>query len=111
MAALGYLWSTRVGAHLYNLTHAAPLPAVLAGIGIWQHQSLVLAIALIWLAHIGLDRAMNYRLKHDTDSCHAHLGRQGPPAPRLDGPKLSNTMPGWAATRDGNVADPSRSGR
>jgi Domain of unknown function (DUF4260) len=34
VAALGYLWSTRVGAHLYNLTHAAPLPAALAGIGV-----------------------------------------------------------------------------
>jgi len=44
VAALGYV-SARAGAHPYNLTHAAPLPAVLAGIGIWQHQSLVLAIA------------------------------------------------------------------
>src|SRR5450631_2447696 len=43
---------------------------------------------LIWLAHIGLDRAMNYRLKYDTDSCHAPRKAVLPP-PRFDGPKLS----------------------
>lgn len=77
VAALGYLWNTRVGAHLYNLSHAAPVPVALAGIGIWQHESLVLAIALIWLAHIGMDRAMNYGLKYPDDSRHTHLGRHG----------------------------------
>lgn len=77
VAALGYLWSTRVGAHLYNLTHAAPMPAVLAGIGLWQHQSLVLATALIWLAHIGMDRALNYGLKYHDASRHTHLGWHG----------------------------------
>ena len=77
VAALGYLWSTRVGAHLYNLTHAAPLPAALAGIGVWQHQSRILAIALIWMAHIGMDRALNYGLKYGADARHTHLEWHG----------------------------------
>jgi hypothetical protein len=77
VAALGYLWSTRVGAHLCNLTHAAPLPGAPAGIGAWQNRSLVLAIALVWLAHIGMDRATNYGLKYDADSRHTHLGWHG----------------------------------
>jgi hypothetical protein len=57
--------------------HAAPLPAALAGIGVWQHQPLVLALALIWLAHIGMDRALNYGLKFGADARLTHLGWHG----------------------------------
>jgi Domain of unknown function (DUF4260) len=58
IAAGGYLAGTRPGAHLYNLAHTTPLPAVMLGIGYWQTDRLVMALALIWLAHIGLDRLL-----------------------------------------------------
>ena len=54
IAMTGYLAGTRPGAHLYNLTHATPLPAIMLGAGYWQADRLVMALALVWLAHIGL---------------------------------------------------------
>ena len=56
IAMSGYLAGTRPGAHLYNLTHATLLPAVMLGAGYWQANRLVMALALVWLAHIGPHR-------------------------------------------------------
>ncbi len=74
---VGYLGGTRVGAHLYNVAHATPLPAVMVGIGWWQHAPLVLGLGLVWLTHIGVDRAMGYGLKYSDAFAHTHLGRLG----------------------------------
>jgi hypothetical protein len=38
----------------------------------------VIALALVWLTHIGMDRAMAYGFKHDDHPDHTHLGRHGP---------------------------------
>jgi hypothetical protein len=73
----GYLGGTRLGAILYNLAHSTPLPVVVIGLGWWQHEALVLALGLVWLAHIGLDRLLGYGLKYDDDFRHTHLGRPG----------------------------------
>jgi hypothetical protein len=73
----GYLGGTTVGAAAYNLAHAYPLPMALALAGIGWHEPLVLAIGLIWLAHIGMDRAMGYGLKYDDHFQHTHLGHIG----------------------------------
>ena len=64
IAMTGYLAGTRAGAHLYNLTHATPLPAVMLGAGYWHADRLVMALALVWLAHIGLDRLLGTGLKY-----------------------------------------------
>jgi hypothetical protein len=74
IAMTGYLAGTRPGAHLYNLTHATPLPAVMLGAGYWQANRLVMALALIWLAHIGLDRLLGMGLKYNDRFTHTHLG-------------------------------------
>ena len=79
LGALGYLVSRSAGALLYNLAHATPLPLALVGLGLWQQQPLVIALGTVWLAHIGMDRAMAYGLKHDDDFGHTHLGRHGRP--------------------------------
>jgi hypothetical protein len=73
----GYLGGTKAGAALYNLAHAYPLPAVLSLVGIDRHEPLALALGLIWLAHIGMDRAMGYGLKYDDHFQHTHLGQIG----------------------------------
>lgn len=75
----GYLYSTRLGALAYNLVHATPIPAVGIAIGWWQHSPLLLAIGLVWLAHIGLDRALGYGLKYPDHFQHTHLGHIGRP--------------------------------
>jgi len=74
LAAAGYLAGTRPGAHLYNLTHATPLPAALLGAGYWQASPSAIALALIWLAHIGLDRLLGMGLKYNDRFTHTHLG-------------------------------------
>jgi hypothetical protein len=77
LVMVGYLGGTRLGAVFYNAAHSAPVPAVLIGLGWWQHEPLVLAIGLIWLAHIGMDRLMGYGLKYGDHFGHTHLGRIG----------------------------------
>jgi len=77
LGALGYLVSRSVGALVYNLTHATPLPLVMLGLGLWHASMLTVALALVWLAHIGMDRVMAYGLKHDDSPNHTHLGRHG----------------------------------
>ena len=37
----------------------------------------MLSIAMIWLAHIGFDRALGYGLKYATGFGFTHLGRIG----------------------------------
>ena len=74
IAMTGYAAGPRPGAHLYNLTHATPLPAVMLGAGYWQADRLVMALALIWLAHIGLDRLLGTGLKYNDRFTHTHLG-------------------------------------
>ncbi|MGP8207476.1 MAG: DUF4260 family protein [Acidimicrobiales bacterium] len=58
---VGYLAGTRFGASMYNLAHTTSLPAALIGLGWWQHQRLAVALGLVWLAHIGMDRLMRLR--------------------------------------------------
>jgi hypothetical protein len=73
----GSLGGTRIGAVTYNAAHTMPLPAVLIGLGWWQHHPLVLALGLVWLAHIGMDRLLGYGLKYDDSFQHTHLGMIG----------------------------------
>ena len=78
----GYLRGSRLGAQLYNLAHSTALPAAMIGLGWWQGQHLVLALGLIWLAHVGVDRLLGYGLKYDDHFQHTHLGHLGPPRGR-----------------------------
>jgi hypothetical protein len=89
---VGYLGGTRLGAHLYNLAHATPLPALVVGLGWWQDRPLLLAIGLVWLAHIGMDRVLGYGLKYDDHFQHTHLGWLGAPTGRA-GPAVGPDRP------------------
>jgi hypothetical protein len=81
-AMVGYLRGSRLGAQLYNLAHSTVLPAAMIGLGWWQARPLLLALGLIWLAHIGFDRLLGYGLKYDDHFQHTHLGHLGPPDKR-----------------------------
>lgn len=70
----GYIRSTQTGALLYNLGHSYFLPTLLALCAWRSDRPLLLAIGLIWLAHIGMDRTLGYGLKYDDDFKHTHLG-------------------------------------
>ena len=66
LTMIGYLGGTRLGSYLYNLGHSTPLPAAIIAIGWWQDKSLVVALGLVWLAHIGVDRLIGYGLTDPT---------------------------------------------
>jgi hypothetical protein len=72
---LGYLVSVRVGSSLYNLAHTYFFPLALAGVAVSEHKSETLSFALIWIAHIGFDRALGYGLKYPTFFKDTHLQR------------------------------------
>lgn len=72
---LGYLVGTRTGATTYNLTHGLAAPLTLAVAGHVVGNGTLLAVALVWVAHIGFDRALGYGLKYATDFHDTHLQR------------------------------------
>ncbi len=73
----GYAKSSRTGAMLYNLAHSYPAPAFLGLLASLADQPLSQGVALVWFAHIGMDRALGYGLKYETDFRDTHLGRIG----------------------------------
>jgi Domain of unknown function (DUF4260) len=74
---LGYLISARTGAAVYNVAHTTALALPLALAGLLAGEPAVLAVALIWIAHIGFDRALGYGLKYPSKFGDTHLGRIG----------------------------------
>jgi hypothetical protein len=76
IAMLGYLGGKRAGAFAYNFAHTTSLPLALLGIGWITEQQLAVLTALIWLAHIGLDRAIGYGLKTGDGFKTTHLSAQ-----------------------------------
>jgi hypothetical protein len=74
---LGYLAGPKAGAAVYNLGHLLVWPLLLFGIGILTANSLLLGLGAIWLAHIGMDRALGYGFKLPTGFRDTHLGQIG----------------------------------
>ena len=72
-----YLAGPRIGAIVYNTAHSYMAPMVLMTTGFGLASPLTLSIALIWLAHIGIDRALGYGLKYGAGFGFTHLGRIG----------------------------------
>jgi len=77
LAMLAYLAGPRAGAAAYNLAHTYALALALALIGWIGGVPFAAAGGLVWIAHIGLDRALGYGLKHPSSFGDTHLGRIG----------------------------------
>ncbi len=77
LAMLFTLLGPRIGAGAYNVAHTYALALPLALLGFLAGRPSVLAVALIWIAHIGFDRALGYGLKYPTRFGDTHLGRIG----------------------------------
>lgn len=75
LSMLGYVASTRVGAATYDAVHTTLLPIVIGLAGYLDGADLAVQLALIWLAHIGLDRLLGYGLKYPTAFKDTHLQR------------------------------------
>ena len=77
LSMLGFLAGERTGVHIYNLAHSYFGPLVLAGLGLFMGIVWAVPVALIWAAHIGIDRALGYGLKYPGAMNHTHLGAIG----------------------------------
>jgi len=77
LSFLGYLAGARLGAVAYNSLHTIAGPTLLALAGLFVPYEPAMAIALIWLAHCGFDRALGYGLKYEAGFGFTHLGRIG----------------------------------
>lgn len=75
LSMLGYLVNARVGSVGYNLGHTYVGPLALLGAGLLLSEQWLPHLALIWLAHIGLDRMLGYGLKYPTHFKDTHLHR------------------------------------
>ena len=72
-----YLAGPKVGAIIYNAAHSYLAPVALMTSGLAMASPLVLSLAMIWLTHIGIDRALGYGLKYQAGFAFTHLGRIG----------------------------------
>lgn len=75
LSMVGYAAGPRVGAVAYDVAHTYAIPVALALVGVFADADLALQIALVWAAHIGVDRAIGYGLKYPTDFRDTHLQR------------------------------------
>nr|WP_237417238.1 DUF4260 domain-containing protein [Halobacillus litoralis] len=72
---LGYIINARAGAVIYNIGHTYVLPGLVLFSSLFFQWELIHALALIWTAHIGMDRTIGYGLKYGTDFKHTHQQR------------------------------------
>lgn len=72
---IGYIKNPKIGSIVYNLAHTYVAPAIflLASIGLGKLWGVL--FALLWLAHIGIDRTLGIGLKFPDSFNHTHLGK------------------------------------
>jgi hypothetical protein len=75
LSFLGYAAGPRVGALAYDVAHTYLLAVPLAVVGLLADSDVVAQLGLIWIAHIGIDRALGYGLKYPTRFEDTHLQR------------------------------------
>ena len=73
LSMLGHLGGTTVGAVGYDAVHTTLIPITLSLVGVLAGSGIAIQIALIWLAHIGMDRFLGYGLKYPTGVKRTHL--------------------------------------
>ena len=78
LTMLAYKKNDRIGATLYNLTHTISIPVVFLIIGVMLDLSLLIAIMIIVLGHIGYDRMNGFGLKYPSGINDTHLHRLSP---------------------------------
>jgi hypothetical protein len=75
LSLIGFLVGPRAGTLVYNLAHTTAIPIVLGAIGAVADGGILGQVALAWLAHIGVDRALGLGLKYPTAFTDTHLQR------------------------------------
>jgi hypothetical protein len=76
----GYLAGPRLGAACDDAVHTYVGPIALGAATVLADADVAAQIALVWLMHIGRDRALGYGLKYPSGFKHTHLQRIEPAA-------------------------------
>ena len=74
LSMVGYLFSTKAGALLYNIFHHKFLGIVVLIMGFWLQIDLLSLTGIILFGHSAMDRIFGYGLKFGDDFKHTHLG-------------------------------------
>jgi hypothetical protein len=74
LSMLGYIVNNHIGGLVYNIGHSYIIPRILLLTALVFNIRPLLLFAIIWNAHISLDRALGYGLKHES----FHLTHLGP---------------------------------
>ena len=80
LSVLGYLFGRRVGAFCYNLAHSLTLPLLACAVGMIFKDSWgrgLMLPTMVWICHIGLNRALGYGLRYVDGFRFTHLGYIG----------------------------------
>ncbi len=77
LAMLGALLGPVAGARIYNAAHTYLLPGLLGAAAWGLGLAVLVPFALIWVAHIAMDRALGFGLKYPGLDHHTHLGLIG----------------------------------
>ncbi|CIT28002.1 MULTISPECIES: DUF4260 domain-containing protein [Bacilli] len=64
ISMLGYLYNNKIGSYIYNIGHSYIVPILITLLYLAMGVNFLLGIALIWLAHISMDRTIGYGLKY-----------------------------------------------
>ncbi|MGZ4393582.1 MAG: DUF4260 domain-containing protein [Gaiellaceae bacterium] len=75
LSMVGYIAGPAIGAATYDAVHTYSLPVALAAVGLIVHTETAVQLGLIWMTHIGVDRAIGYGLKYPTSFKDTHLQR------------------------------------
>lgn len=75
VAIVAYALNKNVGTAVYNLLHTYTLPIILLMASVIFSWSFGIQFAVIWFAHIGMDRLFGYGLKYSSDFKDTHLTR------------------------------------
>ena len=74
VSLLGYLAGSRMGALAYNVFHTYLTPAALATGAYLAGSRTAMAVGLIWIGHIAVDRLLGMGLKYSKGFGVTHLG-------------------------------------
>lgn len=61
---VGYMINKEIGSKVYNVGHTYIVPILFALLYLIFNEGLLLQIALIWFAHISMDRSFGFGLKY-----------------------------------------------
>lgn len=74
---IGYAKDKKLGAITYNAVHNYGSALVFTLLMFAINQDFLTQLGVLWVAHVGMDRAFGYGLKKSSDFTHTHLGKVG----------------------------------